>query len=105
MNFWFDLVIPKQTFDVLSSDLHKLQAIGLLLFLVVLQGCGEGIKKIRVPAVELYHQAYMAYEEKYYQDAEKKFQTLADEHPSTRLATLAYLKMGDLNFERNKSDW
>ena len=71
-------------------------------FLFFLQSCGDEAKKIRVPAVELYHEAYVAYEDEYFQEAEKKFQVLVDEHPNTQLATLAYLKMGDLNFKRSK---
>jgi len=67
-----------------------------------LQSCGDEAKKIRVPAVELYHEAFVAYEDEYYQEAEKKFQVLVEEHPNTQLATLAYLKMGDLNFKRSK---
>ena len=71
-------------------------------FLFFLQSCGDEAKKIRVPAVELYHEAFVAYEDEYYQEAEKKFQVLVEEHPNTQLATLAYLKMGDLNFKRSK---
>ena len=73
-----------------------------IMLLLVLQGCGEEVKKMRVPAVELYQEAFVAFEDEYYQEAEKKFQDLVDEHPNTQLATLAYLKMGDLNFKRSK---
>ena len=73
-----------------------------IMLLLFLQGCGEEVKKMRVPAVELYQEAFVAFEDEYYQEAEKKFQDLVDEHPNTQLATLAYLKMGDLNFKRSK---
>ncbi len=68
----------------------------------VLQGCAEEAKRVRTPAVELFQQGFIAYEDEFYQDAEKRFQTLTEEHPNTRLATLAYLKMGDLNYMRGK---
>ena len=87
---------------VLKRPLAVLRILFWLVLLAFFPGCGEEVKKMRVPAVELYHQAYMAYEDGFYQEAEKKFQNLVDEHPNTRLATLAYLKMGDLNYERNK---
>ena len=103
MIFWLDSGIIKQTVNLVSSYRHRLLDLVLLMFCSILQGgCGDDGKRIRVPAVELFHQAFIAYEEKYYQEAEQKFQALADEHPNTRLATLAYLKMGDLNFERSK---
>ena len=81
---------------------RSLSFIPWILLLLVLQGCGEEVKKMRVPAVELYQEAFVAFEDEYYQEAEKKFQDLVDEHPNTQLATLAYLKMGDLNFKRSK---
>ena len=70
--------------------------------LILLQSCGDEVKKMRVPALELYQEAYVAYEDEFFQESEKKFQALVDEHPNTQLSNLAFLKMGDLNFQRSK---
>jgi len=69
---------------------------------VMLSGCAEEVRQVRTPARELYNQAIIAQEDGLATEAEKQLQTLIDEHPSTRLATLAHLKVGDLNFERRK---
>ena len=72
--------------------------------LFLLAACKDNEDQIRIPARELYNTAFMAYEDELYQEAEDKFKKLTEEHPGTRLATLAYLKMGDLNFQRGKWD-
>ena len=72
------------------------------LFTVLLSGCAEEVRQVRIPARELYNQAIIAEEDGLVTEAEKQLQTLIGEHPSTRLATLAHLKVGDLNFERRK---
>ena len=53
---------------------RSLSYIPWILLLLVLKGCGEEVKKMRVPAVELYQEAFVAFEDEYYQEAEKKFQ-------------------------------
>ena len=37
--------------------------IAWIMLLLVLQGCGEEVKKMRVPAVELYQEAFVAFED------------------------------------------
>lgn len=73
-----------------------------LLLVIWLSGCAEEVRQVRTPARELYNQAIIAQEDGLATEAEKQLQTLIDEHPSTRLATLAHLKVGDINFERRK---
>lgn len=73
----------------------------IVLFLV--QGCAE-TQEIRVPARELYYQGFMSYEDGFFSDAEEKWKKIIEEHPGTRLATLAYLKMGDIDYERSQWD-
>ncbi len=75
----------------------------LLLFSGLLQTCSKTSNlQDRVPSAELYHQAMVASEDEYYQEALKNFEILVDEHSGTRLATLAHLKMGDLYFLQSK---
>ncbi|MBL7036024.1 MAG: outer membrane protein assembly factor BamD [SAR324 cluster bacterium] len=67
------------------------------------QSCSETANiEVRVPSTELYHQAMVALEDQFYQEALKNFEILVEEHAGTRLATLAHLKMGDLYFLQSK---
>ena len=81
----------------------KVPSLIILLFFSTSQfffnGCSEDTSKVRVSAIEYYNQAYIALEDGFLQEAEKNFQTLIEDHPNTRLSTIAYLKLGDLNFD------
>ena len=77
-------------------------ALFVFLGILFLQGCSDTAKQVRVPARELYHTAFIAYEDGRFNEAEKGFTTLTTEHPNTRLASLATLKLGDVNFQRKK---
>jgi outer membrane protein assembly factor BamD len=74
--------------------------IGLGMFGVT--ACTEAPKQIRVPARELYQQAFVSYEDGFATEAERQFRELTQEHPGTRMANLAFLKLGDINFDRAK---
>ena len=65
----------------------------------VFLGCSNKSENVRVPANELYQKAMIALNGSMKADAEKNFKKITVEHPGTRLATLAYLKIGDLNYE------
>ena len=80
----------------------KYQVGFIIILLLGIQGCAETEEQVRVPARELYHGAFIAYEDELYQEAADGFTKLTEEHPGTRLATIAYLKIGDLNFQRHK---
>ena len=74
-----------------------------IVFLIVIAGlflgCSNKSENVRAPANELYQKGMMALNDSIKADAEKYFKKITVEHPGTRLATLAYLKIGDLNYE------
>ena len=78
----------------------------LLLFslggLLLISACSEAPKQVRVPAREMYQQAYVSYEDGFATEAERQFRELVTEHSGSRMAALAYLKLGDINFERGQ---
>ena len=86
----------------------KNKSINLLVYLtlfiqVFLQSCTDKVEiQIRVPAIELYQKAMVAYEDEFYIEALKNFENLIEEYSGTRLATLSHLKMGDLYFLQQK---
>ncbi|MGK5095353.1 outer membrane protein assembly factor BamD [Deltaproteobacteria bacterium TL4] len=91
----------KSLWYVIRSEVN-LSLLVSMFSLLVFQGCAETDAEIRTPAKELYQKAFIAYEEDLLQESEDKFKKLTEEHPGTRLATLAYLKMGDINYQRAK---
>ncbi|MBF0279351.1 MAG: outer membrane protein assembly factor BamD [SAR324 cluster bacterium] len=72
---------------------------GLLFFtaIMILQGC-TGEETHRLPAQEVYYKALMQFEEQSFKEAKIGFEKVIEENPGTRLATVSYLKLGDLNF-------
>ncbi|MBF0352510.1 MAG: outer membrane protein assembly factor BamD [SAR324 cluster bacterium] len=82
------------------TQLKRLIYCTSLIFL--LSACSDTKESVRTPALEIYQAGMMAFDDELYQEAEDKFKKVTEEHPGTQLATLAYLKMGDLNFRRNR---
>ena len=98
-----DKIIKMKSLTSFKRTIFSIQIFTLLLFSGLLQSCSKTANlQERVPSAELYHQAMVALEDEYYQEALKNFEILVDEHSGTRLATLAHLKMGDLYFLQSK---
>ncbi len=74
---------------------------GYLVFLLLLAGC-TGTEETRVPARELYYKATVALEDELFNEATERLTQIIGQSPGTRLATVAYLKLGDLYFQQNK---
>lgn len=79
-----------------------LLAPSIIILGTLLQGCSPPVE-IEVTTVELYHRALMAYEDNSLNEAQTDFEKVIEQNPGTRLATLSYLKLGDLHF--NISEW
>ena len=79
-----------------------------IVFLIVIAGlflgCSNKSENVRAPANELYQKGMMALNDSIKADAEKYFKKITVEHPGTRLATLAYLKIGDLNLSQKENN-
>ena len=87
----------------MSKTIKYFQIFTLLMFSVLLQSCSDTLTtQVRIPAAELYQKAMVAYEDEFYLEALKNFETLVEEYAGTRLATLSHLKMGDLYFLQQK---
>ena len=98
-----DKIVNMNSLTSFRCTIFSVQIFTLLLFSGLLQSCSEtGNIQVRVPSIELYHQAMVALEDEFYQEALKNFEILVDEHSGTRLATLAHLKMGDVYFLQSK---
>ncbi len=70
-----------------------------LLGILLIQGCSTSEESsLHVPAKEIYFQAMASYEDGTLKEAEKKFQQVIEQNPGTKLATMSYLKLGDLQF-------
>ena len=92
-----------KSFTFLNENFKFLRVFTFLVFPMLLQSCSETLTtQVRIPAAELYQNAMVAYEDEFYLEALKKFETLVEEYSGTRLATLSHLKMGDLYFLQQK---
>ena len=89
-------------YDLKNKSIYLLVYLSLFLQ-VFLQSCTDKVEtQIRIPAIELYQKAMIAYEDEFYLEALKNFETLIEEYSGTRLGTLSHLKMGDLYFLQQK---
>ena len=75
----------------------------LLLLGSLLQSCGTGVDA-ELTTVELYHKALMAYEDDSLKEAQTGFEKVIEQSPETRLATVSYLKLGELHFKTSAWD-
>ena len=92
-----------KSFTFLNENFKYFRVFTFLVFPMLLQSCSETLTtQVRIPAAELYQNAMVAYEDEFYLEALKKFETLVEEYSGTRLATLSHLKMGDLYFLQQK---
>lgn len=82
-----------------SPFLSVKNVVFLVVMVGVCLGCSNKSENLRAPANELYQKGMIAFNGSMKADAEKYFQKITVEHPGTRLAALAYLKIGDLNYE------
>ena len=80
--------------------------IRLFLFIFIfftIQSCSKNEKvEIRIPAMELYQKAMVAFEDKFYQEALKSFEILVNEYSGTRLGIISHFMMGELYFKQKK---
>ena len=75
----------------------------LIIFPFLLQCCTQTENvEVRLPAIELYQQALVASENKFYQEALESYEILVNDYSGTRLGTLSHLMMGDLYYKQNK---
>ena len=87
----------------MNENFKYFRVFTFLVFPMLLQSCSDTLTtQVRIPAAELYQNAMVAYEDEFYLEALKKFETLVEEYSGTRLATLSHLKMGDLYFLQQK---
>lgn len=75
--------------------------LGWVVFLGV--ACYNTQEEVRLPAEEIYNSALENYEDNSLQEAQVNFEKVIEENPGTRLATVSYLKLGDLYLE--KAEW
>ncbi len=61
------LLLSRNTIYSTFFKYRSLSFIPWIMLMLVLQGCGEEVKKMRVPEVELYQEAFVAFEDEYYQ--------------------------------------
>ena len=82
------------------SHPHKL-LVALLALMCV--GCASG-EEVRLSAEEIYNTALADYEDNAFQEAQVNFEKVIEQNPGTRLATVSYLKLGDLYLKRAEWD-
>jgi len=93
----------KNSFKITFLSNYLLWLIIIIFFLLLLQSCAKTKNlEMRLPAMELYQEALISSENKFYQEALKSYEILVNEYSGTRLGTLSYLMMGDLYYKQNK---
>ncbi|MBF0289648.1 MAG: outer membrane protein assembly factor BamD [SAR324 cluster bacterium] len=71
----------------------------VLLGFLLTQGCSTSEEAVpHEPAKAIYFKAMASYEDETLKEAEKRFQQVIAQNPGTKLATMSYLKLGDLQF-------
>ena len=82
---------------------NYLGTISFILFLFLLHSCTKKENvDVRLPAIEMYQNARLSSENKFFQEALKSYETLVNEYSGTRLGILSYLMMGDIYYKQAK---
>lgn len=81
---------------------HRLAVplLGVLLGLGALMGCTGAQPRVQMPARVLYLEGQQLADQQLYADATTKLQRVVDEHPGSRMAGFAYLRLAEINAEQ-----